>query len=419
MSSEPERTEPTMGRMAPQQGLIHSFLSVDRLVDGRRMRLLLGVSLIQAVLAPAMDRAVGTVRDSEIFGGVARDLGSVSFAGFQALSLLGALVTLTTVLLMLGGRMAAFFTEASSHGPIAVLKELILLVRMEWTLLGKRGGAERLLFGSMAAYIGMVTLRDTLRICRFIFWEGPISWFGLEKTFLAVPFGWMYSFENVLELFSVGAVGLAVLGVAAWVSKKPRPVQPSNVMSARVASGLPSVINVHDVGSRNQVASAFHGDLLRRALASMAEWRGDLSIVDEGDLQRRLKRHLADAGFSVASEVWIDGRNRVDLTLDDALAIELKFGRLRANERNRVMGQSTTYAKNWAGRGPVLIVCVGAPDERLDEVSESVSAWNRTLPEKETAGMALPAPILVLQQVGDGPSTAAATNAITPTVGEA
>jgi hypothetical protein len=391
MSEETPATAPT--------GFVGRLLNFDRAVDGRRSKVLIGAAVVQAVLAPAIDRAIYTLRDSALLGEAAKDLGKLSFAGFSAVSLLSSTATLLLAAGVLGGRAAAFATSEDARGMGSLWSEARSVLRAEWAILTRKGMAEAMLIAGAATYIGLAATRDVLRIFRYTMWEGPVKWLGLEETGFAAPFVWLYKAENMIELgVFVAAVG-ALLGVLTWVLQAPRPPQASQIRSARIASSLPHLVDVQDGAAIGRVASSFHGDLVGRVMRSLGEWRAETPIESEADLHSRLRMHFISQGFAVASEVWVGRIGRVDLVLDDAVAVELKFGALRANERNRVMGQSAMYAGLWTGRGPVLIVCVDAPEARLAEVSQSAVTWNRALPDKEQDGE-LPAPIIVMTRVG-------------------
>ena len=88
-------------------------------------------------------------------------------------------------------------------------------------------------------------------------------------------------------------------------------------------------------------------------------------------------------------------RRRIDLVLDGAVAVELKFGSLGATERDRVHGQSAVYAALWIGRGPVIVVGVSTPTERLRALADHAQRWNAGL-SNHTAWKEMPAPILVV-----------------------
>lgn len=385
----------------PANRVVAALLEFDRKVEGRRTRLLIGAAVVQAVLAPAIDRAMATLRDTALLGATARDLGSVSFAGFAALSLLSSISTLSLAAMILGGRAVAFASSHDAHGLRALFQEARSVVGAEWAILTRKGGVDATVTAGAVTYVALAATRDVLRLFRFVMWEGPISWFGLDDTFVATPLLWVYQLENLFEFGILLSALAAVIGVTVWALQPPRIVQTSQVLSARMASTLPHVVDVRDSAAINKVSSLFHGDVVGRTLRSLSDWRSDELISDEAELHRKLRYHFASQGFSVGSEVWIGKVGRVDLVLDDVVVIELKYGRLRANERNRVMGQSTTYANNWTGRGPVIVVCVNTPEERLHEVSQSVVAWNRSLPDKEHLKEGLPAPIIVMNQVGD------------------
>jgi hypothetical protein len=249
-----------------------------------------------------------------------------------------------------------------------------------------------------ALYIAVAAARDVLRLFRWAMWEGPVTWLDLKESVVAVPLVWVYQVENVIELGVLFAAVVALWGVLWWLIQPIRVVHSSQVRSGRMASGLPEVVDVFDDKQVARVAAAFNDDVVGRVLRSLAVWRPHHRITNEAELQSSLWLHFAESGFSVAREVWMGRAGRVDLVLDESVAVELKFGALRANERNRVMGQSTTYANYWSGRGPILVVCVDAPESRIREVSLNAESWNRTLAERNAGD--LPAPILVVKQLG-------------------
>jgi hypothetical protein len=392
---EPATHPSTVG----ERRIIRWLLELDRVVDGRRSRLLIGAAIVQAVLAPAFDRAIATLVDNALLGAAARDLGSVSFAGFSAVSLLSSVLLLVLASVVVAGRAAVFATSRDASAIRSIWQEARSIVHAEWAILQRKGLAEAMLTLGGVSYIALAALRDVLRIFRFATWKGPISWFDLENTAIATPLVWVYNVENVVEVAIVLSATAALCGVVAWVSRPVRPVQGSQIRTARMASSLPPVVDVQDEATISRVAGSFHGDMVGRVMRSLGQWQAESPIEDEADLHRRLRYHFISAGFTVGSEVWMGRVGRVDLVLDETVAVELKFGALRATERNRVMGQSTTYANYWTGRGPIIVVCVDAPEARLTEVSQSVIAWNRALSDKEHNG-SLPAPIIVLHQVG-------------------
>ncbi len=197
------------------------------------------------------------------------------------------------------------------------------------------------------------------------------------------------------------AVCLSALGILVWLLGSPAPREPATARNVRALASATTVIPVSDPSARDAAGNLFYGETLHRCLQSLATWVPSEPPSNEKDLQLALYEHLREAGFTVGFEQQLGGRNRVDLTLDDTVAIELKFGRLRANERNRVIGQSTVYAARWLGRGPLLVVCVGAPSDKVAEVARSATVWNRQLAEHVGEANQLPAAVLVLTEVGE------------------
>lgn len=386
---------------APASGWRSFFLTSDELLEGRRLRLLLGAVLYQSVLAPALDRALKSVRDVSAVAELARSAGHISYAGFQFFSLLGALGTLLVFSLVLGGRLATMATESREQSRAEALRELRMLLLTELRLLQARPLFERMAALGFAAYTVAITARDMSRLVRWVAWEGPLKFLGLEETFLATPFEWMYSIENVLEVVSLGSILLTALGLASWINRRPLPQDLATMKNPRALLAATRAIQVQDVPARSNASALFHGSVVSRCLDTLAAWQPQSPLASEKDVQLALYEHLRQSGFAVGFEEQLGNRQRIDLTVDGSIAIELKFGKLSANERNRVIGQCTIYADRWAGRGPLFVICVGAAPEKVEEVAQRATAWNRQMVEKSTGASPLSAPILVLAQVGE------------------
>lgn len=402
-TTEPTQAEATATTPAPegQESPAESgWLRFDRLVDGRRTRLLIGAAATQAVFAPAIDRTLATLKDSPTLGETARELSSVSFAGFAAISLLSSLTTLALCIGMLGGRASALASSHENGGVGGLWAEAFTFIHTEWSILTNQSVLRAWGTVAGASYVAMVTLRDVARIFRFLMWEGPISWFGLEDTFVATPLVWLYEFENILELSTLVTAVLGLCALAFWLMAPVRPTQNSQVLTGRTASSLTRTIDVTDRAAVDRVARAFHGDLVVRVLRALGEWKASAELGSEADLQRSLAAHLGGQGFGVRTEAWIGARSRADIVIDEAVVLELKFGKIGQSGIQRLDGQVRQYAGLWPGRGPLMVVCVGIPDDRLREWARSAASWNRQLADVEADDNGLPAPILVLEQVG-------------------
>lgn len=399
-TAEPTQTNATETPPPADSPPESSWLRFDRMVDGRRTRLLIGAAVTQAVFAPAIDRTLATLKDSPTLGETARDLSSVSFAGFAAISLLSSLTTLALCIGMLGGRASALASSHDNRGAGALWSEAFTFIHTEWSILLNKSLLRA--WGTVAgvAYVGLVTLRDVARIFRFLMWEGPISWFGLKDTFIATPLVWLYEFENILELSTLVAAVLGLGALVIWLMAPVRPGQNSQVLTGRTASSLTRTVDVTDRSAVDRVARAFHGDLVARVLRALGEWKPSAELGSEADVQRSLSAHLGGQGFDVRTEAWISGRDRADIVIDEAIVLELKFGKLGENAFKRLDGQVRQYAGLWAGRGPLMVVCIGTAEDRLREVARSAASWNRQLADVEADDNGLPAPILVLEQVG-------------------
>jgi hypothetical protein len=397
LSTEPAQSAVVSRRTARlRDRLIH----YDELLEGRRTKLLISSILFQSVLAPTLDRAIRSVRDVEALAQVARSARQISFAGLGPTSLLGALCTIAITCLILGGRLATFATDSGAEGRREALKELRVLFLTELKLLRNRSLPATLAALGFATYATAITLRDVSRLTRWAAWEGPLAWFGLQESPLAAPFVMMYSVENALEVVSLLTALLLTIALVFWVLGRPVPPRTATIRSLRAFNATPPRVEVQSQDARSDLADHFNGDSVRRCLDCLAAWQPEELPNSEKNLQLALYEHLRAAGFQVGFEEQLGDRNRIDLTLDGTIAVELKLGSLRANERNRVIGQSTVYAARWQGRGPLFVVCVGTPTERLDEISKAAHRWNQHLAKHDAEPDQLQAPVVIVEQVG-------------------
>ncbi len=105
------------------------------------------------------------------------------------------------------------------------------------------------------------------------------------------------------------------------------------------------------------------------------------STVDLADECYRIKR----TQHRVQKERWLAGssavRRRVDMIVDECVAIELKYmiHKKGAGERDRVHEQIIDYARVWQSSGPVLLFLAGTPRGHATRFGEIAQDWNARL----------------------------------------
>jgi hypothetical protein len=90
-------------------------------------------------------------------------------------------------------------------------------------------------------------------------------------------------------------------------------------------------------------------EILNRIVAAIAEHR--FRYADEDELQRGLAVALCGHGYLVEREVRLDARNRIDLFVEERVAIEVKI----AGTPDSVMRQVTRYAADDRVKAIVLV----------------------------------------------------------------
>lgn len=164
------------------------------------------------------------------------------------------------------------------------------------------------------------------------------------------------------------------------------------------------LVHVADVRRRAAVADNFHGDLVRLVLDELATWTPPATAQSEADVHDDLLRHLCEARFTVASERWLPGPRRVDLVVNDVIAIEVKWMAQRVTEIDRARSQVREYAKVWTARGPVLLVAVGVDPDHLTPIVDDVVAWNASFTEPTAPVLILPRTVSPGLRSGTRPS---------------
>ena len=206
---------------------------------------------------------------------------------------------------------------------------------------------------------------------------------------------WVYRREaNVLALVVYLSLPTALAAAVVFLRRPTRAVGGGPLALQQ----LPQVLERSDPHAPEEVLAAYGGatgELCQRVLRALNQWRPDRRVKDEDGCRDDLVFFLCRCGFQVAAERWIrsstEGRRRVDLVIEDQVAIELKYDlhNKGAAERDRVFGQVQTYAHIWGAQGPVLLFLARTPRASAGRIGEASSHFNAALKPAV-------APILVL-----------------------
>ncbi|MEO7032863.1 MAG: hypothetical protein ABI548_03445 [Polyangiaceae bacterium] len=179
-----------------------------------------------------------------------------------------------------------------------------------------------------------------------------LSFLGLEQE--------RANFTEFVNTMSVAGTAMIAVALLTWFLKKAqrRAPQADSFKRAAVAlrdiRDLPFVIDTFDPDGNGAPAE------LQVLLHHIARWKPrhqDSEAAYEASLKRFLQRELPGAKVERQQSLQTsDGRmvGKVDLVVDDVLAIELKR-LLRSSEADRAVGQIWKYAEAWT-RGPVMLL---------------------------------------------------------------
>lgn len=377
----------------PTPGAWMSFLlTLDELFEGRRLRILLFLGLLQGVLAPLLDGTLGGVRRLGGFETTARAIDSASFAGFEGVSLLSILFVLGVGGAVAAARVAALVApDEVGERATPVGKQLRGLARIglaEWRLLRRRDGMEQVLGAGFLVFGALQTVRAVLSFGRWVLWETVVSWFSLEHTFVGAGLEAVYVFEGLLALLAAAMLSGVVLTLAGWALRNPKAprVAEGRVREVRLLrAGEPLLVAGEDAGASG-LAEAFHGELVARLLRDLDAWAPPADAQFESDIRDHLAAHLIDRDYGVAIEYSLRAvRRRIDLVIDDCVAIEIKWELRFTGEKDRARTQVVDYARAWSERGPVIALVVATERPHVELLAAEARRWNGEFEPEKTA----------------------------------
>lgn len=145
------------------------------------------------------------------------------------------------------------------------------------------------------------------------------------------------------------------------------PVASAEVAVADVVR-LPHALDLVGTNARDREAlHAIQDPVLKKIVAELPHWRprkttyeAEYQAALARFLRRRLRGHAINEQFPLQDfdRSARPRRRRVDIVIDDTIAIEIKPRIDRAGDIQRAVGQVREYAEMWQGRGPmILLVC--------------------------------------------------------------
>ena len=149
---------------------------------------------------------------------------------------------------------------------------------------------------------------------------------------------------------------------------------PANaVTSSADLRRLPAALDLVGTKARDRdAANAIEDPVLRKIVEALPHWRPKRSRYEaeyQAALGRFLRRRLR--GHAVAEQFPLKDfdqnahlrRRRVDIVVDETIAIEIKPRISRSADIHRTIGQVREYSEMWGGRGPVLLLVCETPSD--------------------------------------------------------
>jgi hypothetical protein len=205
---------------------------------------------------------------------------------------------------------------------------------------------------------------------------------GMGLAVLAPPLGALArgvsnpgAVTEFLSTLELAGKWLFAVGFLPWLLKRLRgrsaAAKDFKRASVALARGealgtVPLVIDLRQsVPLSADVPSEFHP-----LLNTLAQWKPRASEREAGyerSLVRFLERNVPgiDAQTQLPFEADDGTRGRIDVVLDDVVAIELKRDLRASSEADRAVGQIIKYAASWR-KGPVILLLVEASEEIAD-----------------------------------------------------
>jgi hypothetical protein len=205
---------------------------------------------------------------------------------------------------------------------------------------------------------------------------------GLSLAVLAPPLGALARFlladgtvAGLLATVELGGQVLVGLGIVPWLLKRLRGKSAAAKHFKQAAAALgrtasyktvPLIIDVRQPSNLSgQVPVEFEP-----LLSILAQWRPRASEREAGyerSLVRFLERNMPgiDAQTQLPFQAEDGTRGRIDIVLDEVVAIELKRDLRASADADRAVGQVLKYAASWR-RGPVLLLLCEASAEVAD-----------------------------------------------------
>lgn len=361
--------------------LIQFLLWVDYKTDGVRLRLFVAAAVVQVFLAPLWDQYLP-------FDRVA--------ARMEPMTLLATLVFLGVTASLLGGRLVAL--SAQDEGPeltsmhdgmrrawnvaTGLVSRYWRLMRLEpWPAFVSRLGA--------GLCVTLMALRGACGLMRWLLWKAMRlveDSFGTgELTSIRRALTWVYREEQwLLKWVVLASIPLALLAAWAFLRKAATSDRPAALRDLRALAGIDPLLERREHAQHQEVYSAFHGDLVTRVLRDLSQWKSSTEVYDEQSCRDEIAFFLRERGYDIGIERWIEKsgeRRRVDLLVEDSIAIEMKYAlhEKGAGERDRARSQVERYAQMWGETGPVLLLLAATPRSGAERFGDFASHWNAHL----------------------------------------
>lgn len=367
-----------------------ALLRVDEWADGVRIRLLFGLSAVLVLVAPLWDTLLHTDR----------------LAGnLEPFSLAATLAFLVGASALAGGRMVALAAPEDGSTRGVKLRQMLRVgwryLRNEGRLLGRQPGRVQALVGAGMLCVVTLTMKNTVGLFRWFTWKGldAIEWaFDMRKESLLPPLRWLlglvYKGEQLGMFVVMLATAFMVLVLFRILLDRSAlghsQGSEAAVRDLRHLQAVRPVLQLSDARARDEIADAFHGELVRRLFADLSAFTPPDPCEREDDYRDALAFYLQDRGYQVSVEKPIrteDGRRRLDLVVEDRIAVELKH-RLHdkpKGEEDRAMSQIQAYARAWSGRGPVVLLLGGSDGGFARRFEGTATGWNAGIKVPEAA----------------------------------
>ncbi len=365
-----ETTQDDLDGGSQRSGIVDRFIDLDRWFQGRRLKVLSTLAIAQVLVAPMLDRVLGTFNQVRSLSRVSRQFASAEYANMSLVSALFAGALLLSVAGIVAGRLAAVFgaeddgsdpddkrtktskTKVGDKEPSAPISDRIgatWIVAKLYAQMGMDYFRGKSPWPLLAAAVGLEALRSAFTVMRFVLWNQFIERFDREDGLIAKGLVWVWATEGVLIVATLCFIVAFLYRLWSSWGEIAESHQAGNgdytaKASPKILERLTLVALQTNSAELKAFKRAYPSSRMNRLVETIRRWTPPRH-ANESACQASLLLELRRSGFGVSNEYHLGGRRRIDLLVDHAVGIEMKVRLTGKSPGDRAKSQVRQYAQ--------------------------------------------------------------------------